>query len=121
MPPIIATSKDIILPSHKLGCFLRKLNILVLIIVVPCPSSLTPSISQSTKVESLPVIWRAFFQSCIFLNIFFSLRTRYAVLASVFLFFFPTAVGIVLKNFKISLFFIPQRVFVTNTYKFRYD
>jgi hypothetical protein len=28
--------------------------------------------------------------------------TRYAVLADVFLFFFPTAVGIVLKNFKIS-------------------
>ena len=28
--------------------------------------------------------------------------TRYAVLADVFLFFFPTAVGIVLKNFQIS-------------------
>jgi len=28
--------------------------------------------------------------------------TRYAVLADVFLFFFPTAVGIILKNFQIS-------------------
>ncbi|MFH1968546.1 MAG: hypothetical protein ABIJ84_04115, partial [bacterium] len=28
--------------------------------------------------------------------------TRYAVLADVFLFFFPTAVGMVLKNFQIS-------------------
>ena len=28
--------------------------------------------------------------------------TRYTLLADVFLFFFPTAVGIVLKNFKIS-------------------
>jgi len=28
--------------------------------------------------------------------------TAYAVLADVFLFFFPTAVGIVLKNFQIS-------------------
>ncbi|HBU06930.1 MAG TPA: hypothetical protein DEB09_02510, partial [Candidatus Magasanikbacteria bacterium] len=28
--------------------------------------------------------------------------TRYTLLADVFLFFFPTAVGIVLKNFQIS-------------------
>ncbi|PJA87070.1 MAG: hypothetical protein CO141_01450 [Candidatus Moranbacteria bacterium CG_4_9_14_3_um_filter_42_9] len=34
--------------------------------------------------------------------------TGYSLLADVFLFFFPTAVGIVLKNFKISFFVLGE-------------